>query len=148
MKKIFALIISFFVLFIWSISFASAETSYTYYWGQGCPHCANVADYMDAVDGWNKMNVDKREIYFEKENAAKFTADIERLGLDSAKVWVPFLIVNTDWVETTFSWDTPIIDHFLPILWEAPENNKKTIVFIILGLLAVLIPLFIIKNSK
>lgn len=148
MKRILVLIISFFMLFGFGFSFANADTSYIFYWGQWCPHCANVESYFKAVDVENKITIDKREVYNNSENAAKFTSDVERLWLDSSKVWVPFLIVNKDWVETTFSWDTPIINYFIPTLWEAPENNNKTIVLIILWLSAILIPVFIIKKSK
>ena len=145
MKK-FVFLLSLFLVFFAFTKVSFADTSYIYYYWQWCPHCANVDDYMKAVDGYEKLGVEKKEVYFDSENAAEMSADAERLGLES--VGVPFLIVNEDWQEQTLVWDTPIIDYFTPILWEAPESNRKNIILIILAVLAVVIPFLIIKWPK
>jgi glutaredoxin len=53
---------------------------------------------MQAVDGYNKLPIEKREVYFDKENAAKMSIDSAKLGLES--VGVPFLIINENSEET------------------------------------------------
>ena len=142
MKKIIS---SLFLLIIFFISFALtyAETSYIYYYWQWCSHCANIDEYMEWVDGYNRLNIEKKEVYSNTENAKAMSDDAKRLWYENA--WVPFLIVNEDWKETVLNWDKTIIDYFTPILWAPPPNNNKYIVFTILWLLAVLIPILIIK---
>ncbi len=60
----------------------------------------------------------------------------------------PFLIINDNWNETPMIWDETIINHFTPILWDVPENNNKAIILAILWVLAVIIPVFLIKLSN
>lgn len=121
---------------------------YTYYWGNGCPHCSKVNAYMKWVDAESKIDIDKKEIWRDRENAALFTKDAERLGLDTAKLWVPFMIVNTDGVETTLNGSAEIIEHFKPILGEPVPNKARPIVLSILGLIVILVPLYLIFWGK
>lgn len=124
------------------------EISYIYYYWQWCSHCAKVDKYLKWVDWYNKVNLIKKEVYFDDDNRTAMLSDWKRLWLDESTIWVPFLIVNNGWVETPMIWDKTIIDHFLPTLWEVPKNNNKAIVLAILWVLAVLIPVFLIKLSN
>lgn len=145
MKKILLSFISFFIIFTLSFANLYAETSYIYYWGQWCQYCAKVNKYLKSVDE-TKVNIEKREVYFDKDNAAQMSIDTKRVWKESA--WVPFLIINKNWNESFFSWYKEIIDHFVPILWEVPKNNNKVIVFSVLGILAFLIPLAMIFSNR
>jgi hypothetical protein len=59
------------------------------------------------------------------------------------------LIINENSEETPLVWDVPIIDYFTPILWEAPKGNKKSIVFILLATLGVVVfSILFIKSPK
>lgn len=135
---------------IFSFSFAQAEDTYTYYYGQWCSHCAKVDKYLNAVDWYEKLWIDKKEIYFDADNRAAMQEDAKRLwlGEDWEWVWVPFFIVNNDWVETPIIWDATIIEYFTPILGEAPKSNAWIVILIILALLAIAIPTFLIKWSN
>ena len=149
MKKIISFLILILVFFA-NISFADAETSYLYYYWDWCPHCAKVDEYMKWVDeymkwvdGYNRIDIEKKEVYFNKDNAKAMSDDGKRLWYEN--VWVPFLIVNEDWKESVLNWDKPIIDYFIPILGEPKPNNNKYIIIAILWLIVILVPIFIIK---
>lgn len=113
----------------------TSDTSYTYYYGQWCSYCAKVDRYLTWVDAENKINIEKKEVYFNDENRALMSADAQKLGLDPATVGVPFLVLQ-QWETTShLIGDVPIIEHFTPILWEAPKSHKNTIVLIVLAII-------------
>ncbi len=124
------------------------ENSYTYYYGQGCSYCANLDKYFKWVWAYDKLNIVKKEVYFDDKNRQEMMDEWKRLWLSESDIWVPFFIVNESWVETPIIGDGPIIEKLKPILWEVPENKNKTIIFTILIVLAIIIPVFLIKLSN
>ncbi|OGY24046.1 MAG: hypothetical protein A2172_00670 [Candidatus Woykebacteria bacterium RBG_13_40_15] len=40
-----------------------------YFWGQGCPHCAQVNEFFEEKGFYDKYPIEKKEIYFNRENA-------------------------------------------------------------------------------
>ena len=112
-----------------------SDINYVYYYGQGCAYCAKVDTYLTAVDAIHKIDIEKREVYFNDENRGLMAADAEKLGLDITSVGVPFLVIQEAETMSHLIGDTPIIEHFTPVLGEAPESNKQTIVLIVLGLI-------------
>lgn len=125
-----------------------SNISYIYYYGQWCSHCANLDKYLKNVWAYEKLNIEKKEVYFDDANRDSMMSDGKRLWLSDSDIWVPFLIVNDSWIETPIIWDGPIIEKLKPILWEVPENKNKTIVLTILVILAIIIPIFLIKLSN
>lgn len=142
-------------------------TTITYYYGQTCPYCQNLNRYLESVDGYSKLNIDKREVWHNKENAQKMSEDIKRLGLENnANIWVPFLVVNENGKEITLSGLDQAMAYFEPILGKYDEkavktaeneaiqkkaeaNSNRHIIFLIVILvLAALIPFAFIKKSK
>jgi len=124
------------------------KTSYIYYYWQGCSHCANLDKYLTKVWAYDTLDIVKKEVYFDENNRSEMMLAWKRLWLLDSDIWVPFFIVNESWVETPIIWDWPIMEILKPILWEAPENNKKPIVFTIIVILAIIIPIFLIKLSN
>lgn len=130
----------------WSIDTSSIENStYVYYYGQWCSYCANVDEYMEWVDGYEKLNITKKEIYFNDDNRAEYLAAWERFGIAESDLWIPFLVINNSWEESFLIWDVPIIDHYKPFLWEPVESSSKFIILAILWALVIIIPLALIK---
>ena len=41
----------------------SLPDSYEYYWGEGCPHCANVEEFLSTWENRDKVQIDKKEVY-------------------------------------------------------------------------------------
>lgn len=140
--------------------------SYTYYYGAWCKYCQAFWRYMDSVWGFEKLNFDRREVWWNRDNAIKMASDIERLWLDSTKIWVPFLIINDNWKETHLSWLDQLLSYFEPILWKydsekyekeqkekelkkAEENkSNRTIFLAVIIFLAILVPIIIILPKK
>lgn len=132
----------------WSVENNLEKTSYIYYYGQWCPHCANLDKYISWVDWYEKLNIVKKEVYFDDKNRQDMLDDGKKLWLEESEIWLPFFVINKAWVESPMVWDWPIIDYLKPILWEVPENKNKTIILAILSILAIIIPIFLIKLSN
>ena len=43
--------------------------SYEYFWGNGCPHCAVVAEFFNSSDKDEKVKLVKYEVWYDKNNA-------------------------------------------------------------------------------
>lgn len=142
-------------------------TTITYYFGLTCPYCQSLDRYLQSVDGYNKLKIDKREVWHNKENAKKMSEDIKRLGLENnANIGVPFIIVNENGKERTLSGLDQAMAYFEPILGKFDEqavktaeaeriekkaeanSNRHMIFLVVVLLLAVAIPLAFIKKSK
>lgn len=126
----------------------NSKTSYIYYYWQWCSHCANLDKYLKSVGWYEKLDIVKKEVYFDDKNRQSMMDDWKRLWLTESEIGVPFMVENKDWVETPIIWDGPIIEILKPSLWEVPENKNKTIIFTILIVFAIIIPVFLIKLSN
>lgn len=79
-----------------------------YFWGDGCPHCKNVEDFMNT---WNKkesVKIDKFEVWNSPENAAILKARYEYCKIPVSEMGVPLLFTPEG---KCYSGDTPIIDY-------------------------------------
>ncbi|ATU05721.1 hypothetical protein BKN14_04790 [Candidatus Gracilibacteria bacterium HOT-871] len=92
------------------------NASYTYYYGEGCKYCKQFSKYMDSVGGWDKLNIDKREVWSNRDNAVKMASDMQRLGLDSSTLTTPFLVINSNGKETALTGLDQLMAYFEPIL--------------------------------
>lgn len=43
--------------------------SYEYFWGNGCPHCAVVAEFFNSSDKDEKIKLVKYEVWYDRTNA-------------------------------------------------------------------------------
>ena len=41
--------------------------SYEYFWGDGCPHCVNVEEFLTTWEGKDKVSIDKKEVFIRTE---------------------------------------------------------------------------------
>lgn len=133
---------------------------FTYYYWQWCPHCAKLDAYLNNRDWYDKLNIIKKEVWYNAENQKAMAEDIKRLGLEwESSIWVPFIVVNNKWKESTISWDVDAIAYFKQYLWdyddsknpslsEDVKSRNKKIFIIVTIFLAILIPLFLIKSKK
>lgn len=81
-----------------------------YYWGNWCAYCKNLNDFMEVNDILEKYNIEKKEVYQNKENSKEFTQVMSALGVENFAV--PFMVYNVEWETTYLIWDTPNIDIF------------------------------------
>lgn len=80
-----------FVIGMMSVSFAQ---EYILFYGNGCPHCGQVEQYFDEHDVQEQFDLEMREIYFNRDNLVVLQGYLEKLGLDTHQIGVPFLVVN------------------------------------------------------
>lgn len=126
MKKILAIVASFFVLlFSFSSSFAQEEKTIYYFYGIGCPHCATVSEYFEENDIYEKYPLEKKEIYQNKENAALFNEVMEERGVPVFQRGVPTVVMG----DKVIVGDAPIINNFEEeankYLGGEPQEPKK-----------------------
>lgn len=126
MKKIFAgLIAAFFLLFSFSSSFASEEKTIYFFYGIGCPHCAEVEEYFEENDIVERYSVEVKEIYQNQENAVLFNQIMEEQGIPLYQRGVPAVVIGDEIIVG----DTPIINNFEDkadeYLGESPQENRK-----------------------
>ena len=89
--------------------------SYEYYWGEGCPHCTNVEEFLSTWEGRDKVQIDKKEVYKDQDNIDLFESRVEFCELPNNQVGVPFLFTPEG--ECVVG-DTPIINLFEQIQFE------------------------------
>ncbi|HMS91165.1 MAG TPA: hypothetical protein PKC87_03015, partial [Candidatus Absconditabacterales bacterium] len=92
-----------------SVSFAQ---EYILFYGNGCPHCAQVEQFIkdNAVD--KKFDIDLKEIYFNRNNLADLQVYLDKLDLDTHQIGVPFLVITKENECSYINGSQPIIDFF------------------------------------
>jgi len=61
------------------------------FYGEGCPHCANVDDYIKANGIEGKVKFERKEVYNDDENANLLASKAGQCGLQTGQIGVPFL---------------------------------------------------------
>lgn len=127
----------------------SRENEYIFYHGEGCPACAQVKQYFESTNANDEFNIEAREVWKNRENAALMSMDIQKLGLDPASIGVPFFIVKNGNQVSYISWSNKVIEHFYPILWEYVAPKRNSLAIIIVWLLLIILPIaFMSIGSK
>ncbi len=67
-------------------------SGYEYYWGNGCPHCENVDEFFASWEGKDKLSIDKREVWYNKTNAAFLASRAQACGIARSDIAVPLLV--------------------------------------------------------
>jgi cytochrome c biogenesis protein CcdA/glutaredoxin len=126
MKKIFFIILVLIGFLGLTSSVVAQDTPKIYFfYGTGCPHCAQVEKYFEDEDLYNRYQIDSREIYSNHDNALLYNSLMDGLGIPSASRGVPTVIIG----DSVLIGDTPIIQNFIPeadkLLAETPVATLK-----------------------
>jgi len=78
------------------------------FYGDGCPHCALVEEYVNQNDVEAKVPFAKKEVYYNKQNASELAERAAACGMPTDSIGVPFL---WDGAKCLVG-DQPIIDFF------------------------------------
>ncbi|MFZ2187390.1 MAG: glutaredoxin domain-containing protein [Candidatus Moraniibacteriota bacterium] len=62
-----------------------------YYYGEGCPHCKVVQDFLDDNDIAAKVSFEKKEVWSDKQNAAEVGRRAKVCGIKPDGMGVPFV---------------------------------------------------------
>ncbi len=87
----------------------SVEGKKIFFYGIGCPHCANVEKFFEENKVEEKFQFEKKEIYQDKNNAKILILIAKkRCSLPDDQIGVPFFWTG----EKCIVGDQPIIDYF------------------------------------
>jgi cytochrome c biogenesis protein CcdA/glutaredoxin len=121
LKKIVSGLLFILVFLGMAILAKAQETKKIYFfYGTGCPHCAQVLEYFEKRDLFNKYPVEKMEIYFDHNNALLFNQMLASLGIDENSRGVPTVIID----KKVLIGDKPIIDNFVSEADKFLSTNK------------------------
>ena len=70
------------------------ESQITLFYGDGCPHCAIVEDYIKNNNIKQKLSFEEKEVYYNQNNAKELEAKAKICGLATDSIGVPFLWVG------------------------------------------------------
>lgn len=97
------------------------ESSIILFYGDGCPHCKIIEEYIAANGIQNKILFDKKEIYHNKNNASDLEAKAKICGIPANSIGVPFLWSG----EKCFMGDQDIIEFFSAKSGASSEEKQK-----------------------
>ena len=66
------------------------------FYGTGCPHCAKVEEYLQANNIESKINIEKKEVYNNKDNANLLAKIAKKCGIKENELGVPFLWTGSE----------------------------------------------------
>ncbi|MFH0937484.1 MAG: hypothetical protein V1808_04285 [Candidatus Daviesbacteria bacterium] len=85
---------------------------YEYFWGEGCPHCANVEKFLENWEGKDKIKLEKKEIRQSRDNASLLLKRLTQCKLSKDQIdQAPIPVLYTS-EEKCILGDVSIIDHF------------------------------------
>lgn len=70
---------------------ATEESEIILFYGQGCPHCAIVEDYIKNNNIKEKLSFEEKEVYYNQKNADDLATKAKICGIPTDYIGVPFL---------------------------------------------------------
>jgi thiol-disulfide isomerase/thioredoxin len=117
-----ALIVISTIIFLTSQNKPAPSTNpntYLYFWSLTCPHCKNVADFLDKWAYKDKLLLDKKEVSEDRGNSALFLTKSNDCGIAKENAGVPLLVTPEG---KCFTGDTPVIDYFKSLFPESTQS--------------------------
>lgn len=97
------------IVFVFARSGATTlPTDMILYWGEGCPHCANVEAFIEANDVEQQVSFTRKEVYNNKRNAIEMGKLGKQCGIKTEGMGVPFLWTGSQCLQG----ETDIINFF------------------------------------
>ncbi len=86
-------------LIVWAVMDSRAQkqaasvpdASTIYFYGEECPHCKRINEFLQSNDIASKFTFTKKEVWHSRTNSAQMKEKAEACGLDASKVGVPFI---------------------------------------------------------
>ena len=61
------------------------------FYGQGCPHCKDVEDFISQNKIDEKVKITRLEVWYNRNNQATLAEVVQKCGISASSVGVPFL---------------------------------------------------------
>ncbi len=68
-----------------------ASDQIIFFYGDTCPHCKNVEEYVTQNAVHEKVQFEEREVYNNRENSKELNAIAKKCGIEADQVGVPLL---------------------------------------------------------
>jgi len=93
------------------VNFISPGTKVYFFYGQGCPHCANVesSGVLERVENLS-IKVERLEVYHNTENAALLNSFYDKFGVEKYNRGIPLAVIGCNGNYTYLMGDSSIID--------------------------------------
>lgn len=90
--------------------FPDSEAQLILFWGEGCPHCENVKNYIKDNNLDSKVKIAYKEVYLDKSNQKLLESVVQKCPeIDSSRgIGVPLAFDNQN--SKCLYGDTPIIE--------------------------------------
>ncbi|MFH0836230.1 MAG: glutaredoxin, partial [Candidatus Micrarchaeota archaeon] len=110
-----------FLLFLLVFAGLANALTVEYFYGDGCPHCANVKPHWEALkQQYTDVEFKEYEVYSNSENAIKLTSYFNSFNVPSNEQGVPIVFVNGKHL----TGDTPIIEKLEKTIQDALNSNE------------------------
>ena len=99
-KKIIAILVGVLVLAVGFVYFGLKDgelpatddpAAIVYYWGDGCPHCKVVDDFIEANNIADKVFFEKKEVWSNKANTNEMSRRAQACNIEPEGMGVPFV---------------------------------------------------------
>lgn len=84
------------------------RTQYTYFYGESCPHCANVDQFLKDKGLDKSLKMTRKEVYYNDFNAKDLAEQATDCDIETDQLGIPLLWDGRDCIIG----DQPIIDYF------------------------------------
>lgn len=71
-----------------------SATGVVFYYGEECPHCHTVLDFLEEHDVVSSVSFDVKETWHDKENSRELLANAAKCGYAPNEIGVPFLYAD------------------------------------------------------
>ena len=85
-----------------------ATSAIILFYGNGCPHCALVEQFVAENDIQSKVPFTQKEVYYDRQNANEMALKAAACGMATDSIGVPFLWTGSSCIIG----DQPVIDFF------------------------------------
>ncbi len=92
--KIFLLFLIFGLVSFTQINSVLAISNGYLFYGQGCPHCEKVINFFQKNNIFQKLNLEKKEIYFHRDNLQDFLKICQKENISKSRQGVPMLFYH------------------------------------------------------
>jgi glutaredoxin len=72
-------------------SITQENTNIILFYGDGCPHCVIVKEFVEDNNIEEKVQFVKKEVYYNQQNASELGAKAKMCGMPTDSIGVPFL---------------------------------------------------------
>ncbi len=110
------------VLFFGVSGVRASEKRILLFYGNGCPHCVQVDEYFKVEGMYDKYEIERKEIYGDRENASLFNLMMEGAGIPVKERGVPAMVMG----KAVLMGDKPIIEGFEQMVEKYMSGEEET----------------------